>query len=135
MNIYLVCTRGDYLNNQIVICKKLEDIIKLAFNGDKENFLKYALITHLNNVDNNDKSPMIFNIDKDSVINSEEILLQRLKANGVKKISDYVKENIEKIYFDLNFRINLDKQYLEHPIEYQQEVKEVINAFKGYNIT
>ncbi|MGL5662355.1 MAG: hypothetical protein ACRCW8_01005, partial [Cetobacterium sp.] len=113
MDVYLVSTRGDYLNNQIVVCEKIEDIIQLAFNGDRENFLKYALITHLNNTDNNiDKSPMIFNIGKDAVIDSEEFLIKRLKYNGIKEISDYTKTNIKDIYFDLNFKVNIDKQYL-----------------------
>lgn len=44
MNIYLVCTRGDYLNNQVVVCDKVEDIIELAFKSDGENFLEYILV-------------------------------------------------------------------------------------------
>lgn len=131
MNIYLVCTRGDYLDNQIVVCDKVEDIIKLAFNSDRENFLEYALITHLNNIQ---ESKIIFDIGKDGVINNEEILLERLKANGIKEVSDYVKSNIREIYFNLNFRINIDQQYLHYPLEYQEEIKKIINGFRGHNL-
>lgn len=131
MNIYLVCTRGDYLNNQVIICEKIEDIIDLAFHKDREYFLNYALITHLNNIH---QPQIIFDISKDGALNSKEILINRLRANGIEEVSDYVKANIEKIYFNLNFRINVDKQYLQYSLEYQDEIKGVINGFKGHNL-
>lgn len=89
MNIYLVCIRGDYLDNQVVVCDKVEDIIELAFDSNRE------------------------------------ILLERLKANGIKEVSDYVKSNIKEIYFNLNFRINVDQQYLHYSLEYQEEIKKI----------
>lgn len=131
MNIYLVSTRGDYLDNEIVVCNKVEEIIHLSFNGDKDNFLDCALITNLSNIED---STVIFDISRDGTRNDKEILISRLKANGLNKISDYIKANIENIYFSLNFGINPYEQYLNHPIENQEEVKQVIKVFRGHDL-